>query len=977
MKRIGFAAVALVMMLISFPTRVHAQSAIVGVVKDTSDALLPGVTVEVASPALIEKIKSVVTDDHGLYRIVDLRPGVYSVTFTLGGFKTVKREGLELPTDFTATVDATLTVGALEESITVSGASPVVDTQSTAKVQVLSRELLDTIPTGRTAQGYSYLVPGITPGTPDVGGSTAMSQNPILVRGLVRKETTVMLDGIQMNGMCSDGQSQAYTNTQSYEEIVFQTSGAGADVTTPGVRQNMVPRQGGNEWHGQFSGSGARPAWQASSLTPNLAARGLQRGDELHGVSGFEGGTGGKLVRDRLWWFAAARRQTSNLVVADTFYPDGSPGINNQSVKNLSLRLTWQINKRDKFTAYTDRVDKSLSNVMSAGYDPATASVVWPGSQLYEQSQVKWTSTVTNRLLLEVGGSLYQAYYNTLQQPAVNVPYGSPEWYTTVNHTDTSRGTVWGAAPNGNYQVRNPRKFVSAIASYVTAAHNLKFGVQDNFGWYQQQYVVNGALHQVYQNGVPTAVAIYNTPVEPFWRMKASVGVFGQDSWTLRRLTVNAGLRWDYFSSELKKEVSATGRFVPERSYGPEQFPIWNTLAPRFGVVYDLFGKSKTAIKFNANRYQAGSTDGVAEDYNPMRLQSSGNTAVAWTDLNGNDVAEGVRGCVYLTPGCEINFNQLAANFGLITAGCQVVYAPGSIPCGTDQVDPNITRDGVWEYVVGVQHELLPRVAVTANLYSTRFRNSRISNNILNTFADYGPVQVVSPLDGRVVTIYNVSSAKVSQVVNLNGTDPTAKQWNTAVDFGFNARLPRGGSIFGGTSSERSIAVQCGFTDNPNRLEYCDRTKSDVPWRIQFKLAGSAPLRWGIQAGASFSTYNYLYAGGVVWQVSRTTRYASDCTGPCTPGALVNPGQTVATLNVPLASPGTILSDRINQLDFNVGKWFTMAKVRFQPEVSIFNALNNRAVYAVRSMNYGTSSFMQPSSVLQPRLMRIGLQLKW
>src|SRR4029077_15632063 len=205
---------------------------------------MPGVTVEAASPALIEKVRSVVSDDQGAYKIVDLQPGMYVVTFTLPGFSAVKREGIELAANFTATVNADLRVGAVEETVTVSGASPIVDVQSTTKNLVLTRELLDSIPIARTAQGAAQLVPGIVLSTPDVGGSTALQQAYISTHSMGATQTVVMLDGIQFNGMCGDGQVQSYANNQNFEEIVFQTNGAGADVSSGGTRQNMISRRG-------------------------------------------------------------------------------------------------------------------------------------------------------------------------------------------------------------------------------------------------------------------------------------------------------------------------------------------------------------------------------------------------------------------------------------------------------------------------------------------------------------------------------------------------------------------------------------------------------------------------------------------------------------------------------------------------------------------------------------------------------------
>src|SRR4051812_13629386 len=281
------------------PAAARAQSAIVGVVRDVSGAVIPGVTVEASSPELIEKVRTGVTDERGAYQIRELRPGTYSVTFSLTGFASVKRDDIRLPTDFTATVNADMRIGALEETVTVSGASPVVDVQSTTKAEVMTREMLDAIPSGRTAQSYGQLVPGVTNAQPDVGGAHAMSQVAMNLHGNAGQETTVMLDGIQLNGMCGNGSTQAYTNTQSYEEIVFQTTSGGADVSAGGIRQNMVPRQGGNDFHGSFNAYGSPSSWQAGNITPELIVRGLTKGDRLDGLYDIEGGAGGRFIRDR------------------------------------------------------------------------------------------------------------------------------------------------------------------------------------------------------------------------------------------------------------------------------------------------------------------------------------------------------------------------------------------------------------------------------------------------------------------------------------------------------------------------------------------------------------------------------------------------------------------------------------------------------------------------------------------------------
>lgn len=983
--RPGSIVVVAVACLMCLPAIVYAQASVIsGVVKDASGAVLPGVTVEAASPELIEKVRSVVTDERGLYSIVDLRPGVYSVTFSLPGFSTTKRDGLELPASFNATVNAELKVGALEETITVSGSSPVVDVQSAKKAVALERELLDALPTGRTAQAFGQLIPGIINAAPDVGGSRAMSQVGMTIRGNSGKETTVMLDGIQLNGACGNGSTQAYSNTLSYEEMVFITTGAGADVSSPGIVQNMIPRQGGNDMHGQVNWMYANRNWQAADLTPALIARGLQQGNKLYALGNLEGGVGGKFIQDKLWWFSAARRQYAYNQVPDTRYRDGSPGISEDTVKNLSLRITSQVTQKNKLTAYVDRVSKEIGHDMMAGFEPETASRVWEPSKLYQQAQAKWTSPVSNAFLLEVGYAQYQAYRHTTYQPGIEPPYGSPEWFAAAVRVDNSTGRTWAAAPGGNYYLMPTRKFFSGIGSYVTGTHNFRFGVQNNWGFLEQGTTLNAALRQTYQNLVPVSVQIYNTPERDRFTQNYAWGIFGQDTWRFNRVSLAYGLRWDAFQSSIAKQESGQGVFVPLRTFGPEKMPPWKNFQPRFSLTYDLFGTGKTALKFSANKYVLSATNGIAAGLNPMRLQSA---SLNWTDLNGDDIAQGSRGCVYLTAGCEMNFAQLPANFGLITPGCTTIYSsPDTVPCGTDQADPNIKRDTEIAYALSAQHEVFPGFAINGGYYYTRFYNLRQTNNLLQTFADYTPVDIASPLDGSVVTVYNVSPAKQSAVRNLLTSSDDARMWNNFFEFGFNARLSQRASLFGGIATERTLVVQCDVTDNPNRLTNCDQTKSGIPFNTQFKIAGSFRLPWTLEGGVAFQSYSYLFgtgvpsatfAGSTVWQITRTTRYPADCKGPCTPGGLVNPNQTVAMLNVPLAPQGTTPSDRINQLDVTVGRWLRFRSTSIKPELSLFNLTNNRAMLSVRSQNFLTSSYMQPSQVLQPRIVRIGLQVKW
>src|SRR5947208_7002266 len=296
-RRILFSAFAALISLTVFPSQARAQSAIAGTVKDPTGAVLPGVTVEASSDALIEKTRSVVTNGQGQFTIVDLRPGVYSLSFSLPGFSGFKRDGIELPGNFTATINAELKVGGLEESVTVSGQSPVVDVQSAARTTVLSRETLDSIPTGRTIQSVGQRVVGVALNVPDVGGARAMQQTYTSVHGLSASQVTTQVDGMMVNGLDGDGAVQNYFNNRMSQEMSYQAAGAGSDVSGGGVRLNMIPKEGGNRYSGAFFGAWSDGAWQSNNLTQSLKDRGLSVPDRISKIYDFNGSFGGPLQK--------------------------------------------------------------------------------------------------------------------------------------------------------------------------------------------------------------------------------------------------------------------------------------------------------------------------------------------------------------------------------------------------------------------------------------------------------------------------------------------------------------------------------------------------------------------------------------------------------------------------------------------------------------------------------------------------------
>ncbi len=974
----------------------YAQSAISGVVKDETGAVMPGVSVEAASDALIEKVRATVSDENGAYRMIDLRPGKYLLTFTLQGFNVIKRE-LDLPSNFVATINADLAVGTLQESVTVSGQSPLVDVQSNVKQQVLSRDVLDAVPTARTIQGLGQLIPGVTFNQPDVGGSRAMQQVYFFVRGTGSAQTVVLVDGLMTNGLMGDGAVNAYHNEAMTQEAVYMTSGGNAETMTGGVTLNLVPKDGGNRYSGGFKYAKSPAAWQGDNLSDELKAFNVRAVDKVDNFYEANLELGGPLVRDKLWFFGAYRKARYDKPIANTFQlpanvppPQGfaqclsgaancEQGISPEKMDNPVLRLTWQASQRNKFAVYYDRALRLRAGAMSNATDPATASVVW-NTPIFATGSAKWTSTLSSSLLFEGGFSFNRERYDNLYQPGIFAERGTPEWYRNVRKNDQSTGFLWNAssAQLGNYP---DRYTVSTAISRVTGSHTAKLGVLYGWGPFRRYNNANGDLYQTYNNGVPLQVTVLNTPLEVQENMDGQFAVYVQDSWRLNNVTVNYGLRYDRVAQSVAGQDAQIGRFANSPAYGDIEVPTWTDFSPRASIVWDIFGNGKTAIRTGYNRFMTAQTVGLAQLYSPTALTTAN---IAWQDLNGDDIAQGERGCVYLTPGCEINLAQLPANFGI-----RALATP----------DPDIQRPGQHAFNLGVTQELFNRITLTGEWYHNRFFDITERNNVLRNFDSYTRVDVVSPLDGTVIPAYNVKPQFLSAVQNVDVHDPDIKRVYNGFELGFNARLPRGARLFGGFNLERTLADTCSAGTDPNFTVNCNQWDNNIPWQTQFKLSAVYPLPfWGITASGSFrSLFGYTIGTaaipygvftfgtgltqpqgqGTFWQVSRTTRYAANCAAPCRPGELVIPGLTTATLNVPLRAPETEYMPRINQLDVSLSKTFVVRAVRVLPKVDVFNLTNSDRWSSVTTAQFGAATYLQPATILQGRLIRLAIETSW
>jgi len=992
------AAAATLACIALLPRTAHAQSAIAGTVKDATGAVMPGVTIEAASPVLIERSKTVVTDAEGNYKIVDLRPGTYTVTFTLEGFSTVRREGLELPSEFTATVNAEMKVGALQEALTVTGSSPIVDVQNNQKTTGISRELLDTVPSAKTIQSLGQLIVGVALTSPDVGGSRAMQQTYFVVHGVGAAGANVTVDGLPTNGIMGDGAVQAYHNEAMAQEIVFLTAGGTAETLVGGVTMNFVPKDGGNRFAGAFKYAKSPSDWQGNNLTPELQAKGVTATDKISDFYEVNIEEGGPIVKDKLWFFGAFRNAHYDKPIANTYViPAGmdpptafkqcqsgaiscDQGVSDEKMANPVVRFTWQISEKNKFAAYMDRAMRLRGHAMTSLTDPNTASVVWH-TPTFATGSGKWTSTISSRLLLEAGFSFNRERYDNVYQPGINQPYGSAAWYAGIRKSDQSTGYLWNAssAQLGNY----PDKYnYMTSVSYITGTHSVKVGFLNSYGPYPRWNSANGDLYAIFNGGLPLNVSVLNTPLQTGEYLDDNLGVYAQDSWHFNKFTFNYGLRWDYLKQHVMGEPAQTGRFENVPAYGDIYLPTWTNWSPRTSLVYDMFGNGKTALRVGFNKYMTGATAGFAQLYNPTALTSQ---TLSWTDLNGDGIPQGNRGCIYKTAGCEIDFSTLPANFGVRSLATY---------------DPGLSRPYQVTYNIGVQHEILRGTSVGVEWFHSDFKNLIERNNVLRTQSDYTLVNVASPLDGSTIPFYNVSAAKAAAAVTyVDSNDSNLKRWYNSIELNLNARIPGGARVSGGTSTERLMTNSCSAAGyDPTLSLYCNGTQNNIPWVTSAKLFGTYPLPWyGINVSAGLQSlptalgtaplqYGVFTAGtgftqpngiGTFWNVSRTTTYAANCLGACKPGQPVIPNLALASVSIPLVAPGTEFAPRYNQVDLGASKVFRFGQTTIMPRLDLFNAFNSDAYTAVATQQFNSATYMQPSVILQGRLIRIGVDVKW
>jgi hypothetical protein len=961
-----------------FPALCVAQfGAIAGVVRDSSGAVLPGVMIEAASPALIEKTRTAVTDGAGQFKVEQLRPGAYSVTFTLEGFSTVRREGIEISSGFTAPIIVSLKVGAVSETITVSGEAPVVNVQSAAEQKTLTKTAVDALPTARSFATLGTALPGVAANQRDVGGTQGERGNMLSAHGGATLDMTLQVDGIPISNssnLFGQAASNFSLNDAATAEISFETAAISAESSTGGVRVNMIPQEGGNRLSGSLFGNFATREMSRNNYTDALKTLGLSAPAGYDKLWDESVGFGGPIRRDRLWFFVAHRYRGNDVRGVDAYYakdnnavvftPDTSRPLH-QGGWDLDnqVRITAQVSARNKVSGFFDKISKCNCPTVVAGptsVGQSSTQLTYPPTWM---ASGRWQSIISPKLLWDSALEFDRQQSEFGPQPDADITLTAP---ISVLELSTNRRLRAPFTATGE----DVRQYNSrGSLSYVTGSHAAKVGFTMHWGQRANFTKVfsDATTYNVF-NGIPQSVTLSTAPFTQLIDINSDMGIYASDRWTLGRLTVNAGVRFDYANISIPPESAPAARWIGARSFDEApDVPNWKDVNPRLGVAYDLFGKGKTAIKASVNRYVTQAVFGFTSNINPF--QTTVNTMTRnWTDgLNGN--AKDL-----IPQGDPLNPLANGEFFGAINPN----FGKSII---TTRNDPALSqgwgkRPYNWEYSASLQQQLLPRVSLEVGYFRRTFGNQIVTDNLDVTPADYDAFCITAPTDSRlgsvsgsqVCGLYDIKLAKAgitsNQIITYAKNYPgeTSQTYN---GFDLTANARPNGRLFlqAGFSTGRTVTKNCALVDNPQTLKFCEITP---PFLTQYRVSGGYTFPWQIQVSGVFQSIPPDAVAGIATYAARNADAASLGRPIATPGGVIN---------VPLIDPSTYpdFASRVNQVDIRLTKGVRIGRYRLEGIADFYNLFNTSTV-----LTYTTTfgpAWLTPGSILQSGFLKLGGRL--
>ncbi len=957
MKRWTTGLLALLVTL-SFSAPVFAQGGgasstgtIQGRVSDSQGAVLPGVTVTATSPALIQP-QTTVTSETGNYRFPAVPPGTFSVSYELAGFNTLKRDGISITLGFTAQVNVELALATLQETVTVSGASPVIDTSTTRIQQNFKMEQLQSLPNGRDMWALLAVTPSVQMGRIDVGGNRAGTQTPYSAYGM-SGQVRVLIEGI--NTTEGTGGAGFYFDYASLEEAFIGTSGQSAEMPNPGVQSQFIARSGSNTFQGEYhldwynnslQGSNIPDSYIVPTAFNNSPIR--VHSNEITKYYDHDINLGGPLKKDRLWMFATYREQF-NAVAQPQFTFDSTF---NTKLWNPLGKLTYQLNQKNKLIGYYQWGQKEQPNRLPfAAYtytSPEQTNLQNSGSWVYKG---EWNSTVSDKLYLEVRYGDFGYYFPLISNSSANFSW-----------RDSGRAVVEGA--NQIWQIDRDRKQYNLASTYfldtAKGSHTFKAGgellKERSWEGYLQQF--GGNIDHLYTNGASNTVSFTFPTATDAGKLSAhddltakayldQIGLFINDTWAIGRATINAGFRYDRYKGWVPEQQQLAGSLaqwapqfpslanqVTAKTFAEQTFYTWGVAAPRIGMTFDLTGDGKTVLKGNYGLYWHNPGVGVGGNGNPNTAAKQ--ATYTWNDINGDRRWQ---------PGEE--GSQTSASLE-----------------GAIGVDPNIKAPYTHEASAWVERQLSDTMGMRAGFvykteddliatYQPLRRPSAFT--VPYSFTDIGVDGRTGTSDDKVLTFYGMPNAQAANFSNRQVV-MNVDQYSRYKTFEVSMNKRYG--------SKWSASMGYGFTmlqdfpngpvRNPNNPGIQDRTL----WN--FKASGSYDAPWGIRLSPVVrhqSGSNY----------ARTLAITA-------PAALGLTATSSGAGGTAYAEPmDANREDNIWVFDIRAERNFNLTnRMRFRAYFDAFNMTNSHASEAIsRATGLG---YQKPANILAPRTARVGFR---
>src|SRR5262245_18110079 len=918
---------------------------ILGTVTDASAAALPGVTVEVSGRSL-QGARSTVSDQEGRYAIPNLPPGSFRISFTLTGFQTEIRDDFVVSLGFSARLDVQMKVGSIEESIIVSGQSPVIDLSTTVSSSTLTRTTLDSVPSTRSIYQAVYMAPGVRPSnTPDVGGSQLGNQQALVSYG-VSGTMVPLLDGI--NTWQGGSSSGFFYDYDSLEEVQIRATGSDADVAVPGTSMVTVMKSGGNTFHGTGNSSGE---WNKLQATNVPASQGSLAGNRLDYFYDVFGDLGGRILQNKWWFYGGWHVQKRNPTVIGYLGKDGNQGFDPLLQTNQEAKSTFQASPNVRLIGLYAHMLKYQYERAGSNFVPFGSTYNYPFHGYVGKGEVAWNPR--SNLLVNVLGGVYLQRYYYRHQDDVAVA-GNPWSVDIVTRQVTGPMVNTGSSDEGTH---NRAQTAGSLSYYPESGRHGKHSIQagyslyppewhgnrylDNaFGNYQLQFnTVNGVAHQPYQ------ILTYNSPLEAKGK-EIVFGTYVKDTWQVgNRLTFNLGVRYDQYRVYYKDQEKAASQFAAAQSVEGRDVLKWKKVVPRVGVAYDPFGHGKTVVRGTYGQYGIDPTGAFALDFHPAALIT---TTYRW---NGPCVVTAYTTCD-ASAATLATLNPASPNFVSITGGSTAV------------INPDLQQPTYHTATTAIEHELMANFSVRALYVYNRQAELYSSLNPLRPYTAFTvPVARVDPVTNAPITLYTYPTSMAGASFNQSVQNNRDGHPDYSHSLELTATKRRSGrwmalATVAWTQNHRWLPIGTGATagsaalpQNPNQDFFpLDETRD---W--SFKALGSYDLPMDLKFGAVFNSL----AGAPNYRTIQFTGVPQ-----------------LGTVTVPAEEYGSQRNPTVNLLNLKVSRQFRLQhNSSLELALELFNALNTNAATTVSYVTGPT--FGVVSAITPPTIARIGGSYKF